>query len=175
MVVCPGGARRTRARRQRLLRKRRRGALTGHTCQVPLSGEYAPSSVDWVRAEVEQLERTGGAAFRDRPVVLLTTVGARSALLRKTPLMRVEHAGTYAAVASRAGSDRHPDWYANALAHPQVELRDGALVLDLVARELSGVERARWWSRACTAFPSYVAYQSRTRRRIPLLLLEAPA
>lgn len=140
---------------------------------MPLSGEYAPSSVDWVRAEVEQIERTGGSAFRDRPVVLLTTVGARTGLLRKTPVMRVEHAGTYAVVASMAGADRHPQWYANALVHPRVELRDGPTVHELVAREVTGAERARWWSRSCTAFPSYVDYQRRTRRRIPVLLLEA--
>jgi len=101
---------------------------------VALVGTYAPSSVDWVRAEVEHLERTGGAAFKDRPVVLLTTVGARSGLLRKTPLMRVAHAGSYAAVASMAGADRHPDWYANVRAHPEVELRDGPLVVELNAR-----------------------------------------
>ncbi len=128
----------------------------------------------WVAEEVEQLERTGGVAFGGRPVVLLTTVGARTGWLRKTPLMRVEHAGTYAAVASRAGADRHPDWYVNALAGPAVELRDGERVLALLAREATGAERAAWWSRACTAFPSYVTYQSRTRRRIPLLLLEPP-
>ena len=139
---------------------------------VPLTGDYAPSSVPWVRDEVAHIEQTGGSAFRDRPVVLLTTVGARSGLLRKTPLMRVEHAGTYAAVASMAGADRHPQWYVNALAHPQVELRDGPRVLDLVAREATGSERSAWWSRACTAFPSYADYQSRTRRRIPVLLLE---
>lgn len=143
-----------------------------HTGRVPLTGEYAPSSVGWVRDEVERIERTGGSAFRDRPVVLLTTVGARTGLLRKTPLMRVKHAGTYAVVASMAGAEQHPAWYANVLAHPVVELRDGAMVLDLVAREVDGAERSRWWSRACTAFPSYVAYQGRTRRRIPVLLLE---
>ncbi len=136
------------------------------------AGEYEASPVGWVRAEVEHLERTGGSAWGDRAVVLLTTVGARTGYLRKTPLMRVERAGTYAAVASMAGADRHPAWYGNALAHPHVELRDGPLVLALVARELAGPERARWWSRACTAFPSYVDYQSRTRRRIPVLLLE---
>lgn len=139
---------------------------------MTLHGVYAPSSVDWVRAEVEHIEATGGSALRDRPVVLLTTVGVRTGLLRKTPLMRVEHAGRYAAVASMAGGAAHPAWYANALAHPEVDLRDGALELSLTARELSGDERARWWSRACTAFPSYVDYQSRTTRRIPVLLLE---
>jgi deazaflavin-dependent oxidoreductase (nitroreductase family) len=105
--------------------------------------------------------------------VLLTTIGARSGRLRKTPLMRVAHGGVYAVVASMAGADRDPHWYTNALAHPAVELRDGHRVLDLVAREVTGTERAGWWSRACTVFPSYADYQSRTRRRIPLLLLEA--
>jgi D-serine deaminase-like pyridoxal phosphate-dependent protein len=106
---------------------------------MPLTGEYAPSPVGWVRDEVDEIERTGGSAFRDRPVVLLTTVGARTGLLRKTPLMRVEHAGSYAVVASMAGADKHPAWYAN----------------------------------ACHVFPSYVDYQSKTRRRIPVLLLSA--
>jgi F420H(2)-dependent quinone reductase len=137
---------------------------------MALVGEYEPSTVAWVREEVEHLERTG-TGLRGRDVVLLTTRGARSGLLRKTPLMRVTHAGVYAVVASMAGADRHPHWYANALAHPEVELRDGPQVLDLVAREVTGAERAGWWSRACTVFPSYVDYQSRTRRRIPLLLL----
>ena len=139
---------------------------------MPLAGAYEPSSLSWVRAEVAHLEATGGSAWSDRPVVLLSTRGARTGRLRKTPLMRIEHAGTYAVVASMAGADRHPQWYANVLADPRVGLRDGALLLDLVAREATGDERARWWSRACTTFPSYARYQSRTRRRIPLLLLE---
>ncbi|SDE97132.1 deazaflavin-dependent oxidoreductase, nitroreductase family [Blastococcus aurantiacus] len=138
---------------------------------MALLGEYEPSTVPWVREEVEHLERTG-EGLRGRSVVLLTTVGARSGLLRKTPLMRVSHAGVYAAVASTRGGDRHPHWYGNALAHPKVELRDGDQVLSLVAREITGVERAGWWSRACTVFPSYVEYQRRTSRRIPVLLLE---
>jgi deazaflavin-dependent oxidoreductase (nitroreductase family) len=132
---------------------------------------YAPSPVDWVRDEVAHLEATG-QGLRDRPVVLLTTTGARTGLLRKTPLMRVEHGGSYAAVASARGGDRHPDWYANLLADPRAQLRDGDLVVEVIGRELTGQERARWWSRACTAFPSYVDYASRTRRRIPVVLLE---
>ena len=104
--------------------------------------------------------------------MLLTTIGSRTGRIRKTPLMRVEHAGTYAVVASQAGADRHPHWYANLLAHPRIELRDGSRTMTLLAREVVGVERGRWWSRACTAFPSYVDYQSRTRRRIPIVLLE---
>ena len=140
---------------------------------MPLTGEYEPSTVAWVREEVEHYERTG-TGLRGRSVVLLTTVGARTGRLRKTPLMRVEHGGVYAVVASMAGADRDPHWYTNAVAHPEVSLRDGDRVLDLVAREVAGAERAGWWSRACTVFPSYVDYQSRTRRRIPLLLLEPP-
>lgn len=140
---------------------------------MALGGTYEPSTVPWVREEVEHLERTG-RGLRGREVVLLTTVGARSGLLRKTPLMRVTQADVYAAVASTRGGERHPHWYANALAHPRVELRDGDQMLSLVAREATGAERARWWSLACTVFPSYVEYQRRTRRRIPLLLLETP-
>ena len=138
---------------------------------MALLGEYEPSTVPWVREEVEHLERTG-LGLRGRKVVLLTTVGARTGLLRKTTLMRVTHGGVYAVVASMAGADRHPHWYANVLAHPEVTLRDGDEVLRLVAREATGAERSRWWSLACSVFPSYVTYQSRTRRRIPLLLLE---
>ena len=132
---------------------------------------YLPSPVDWVREEVEHVERTG-RGLRDRPVVVLTSVGARTGAVRKTPLMRVEHAGTYAVVASCAGSHEHPAWYRNVLAHPQVLLQDGASVHRLRARDPVGAERSAWWSRACTAFPSYARYQSRTCRRIPLLLLE---
>ena len=138
---------------------------------VRLTGEYAASSQEWVRDEVEHLERTG-RGLRDRPVVLLTTIGARTGLLRKTPLMRVEHAGTYAAVASAAGAQRHPHWYLNALAHPRIELWDAGALHVLQAREVEGAERGRWWSRACTVFPSYADYQGRTRRLIPVLLLE---
>jgi F420H(2)-dependent quinone reductase len=138
---------------------------------MALVGEYEPSTLPWVRDEVECIERTG-VASGGRQVVVLTSVGARTGRLRKTPLMRVAHAGVYAAVASMAGADRDPQWYANLLAHPEVELRDGDQVFSLFARELTGPERAGWWSRACTVFPSYVEYQSRTRRRIPLLLLE---
>jgi deazaflavin-dependent oxidoreductase (nitroreductase family) len=141
---------------------------------MTLRGEYAPSTVSWVREEVELIERTG-TAVKGRRVVVLTTRGARTGLLRKAPIMRVALGGTYAAVASMAGADRHPAWYTNALAHPEVELRDGTQVLDLVARQVTGPERARWWSLACTVFPSYVSYQSRTRRRIPLLVLEPAA
>jgi deazaflavin-dependent oxidoreductase (nitroreductase family) len=124
-----------------------------------------------VREEVAHLEAFG-TGLRGRSVVLLTSVGARTGLLRKTPLMRVEHAGSYAVVASMAGAATHPAWYANVLAHPRVELLDGGVSRTLQARELEGAERSGWWSRACTVFPSYADYQSRTRRVLPVLLLE---
>lgn len=135
---------------------------------------YRPSPVAWVAEEVEEVEhllRTG-VATDGRPVVLLSTTGARTGLLRRTPLMRVEHAGTYAAVASARGAERDPAWLANVRAQPRVALLDAGRTLELVGREATGDERARWWSRACTAFPSYATYQSRTRRRIPVVLLE---
>ena len=139
---------------------------------MPVSGDYEPSTQDWVRAEVEHYERTGGTAFNDRAVVLLTTRGARSGKVRKTPLMRVESRGTYAVVASMAGATTHPSWYFNLLADPLAELQDGPLRQDFTAREVTGPERSQWWSRACVAFPSYADYQSRTPRRIPVLVLE---
>ena len=132
---------------------------------------YLPSPVDWVRAEVEHLERTGHG-LDGRAVILLTTIGARTGAVRKTPLMRVEHAGSYAAVASMAGAATHPAWYRNVIANPRVELLDAGVVHVLTAREATGPERSQWWSRACTVFPSYADYQSRTRRVIPVVLLE---
>lgn len=127
-----------------------------------------------MRAEVEHLERTG-QGLDGRAVILLTTTGARTCALRKTPLMRVAHAGSYAAVASMAGAATHPSWYLNVKAHPHVELLDAGVVHLLTARELDGSERAAWWSRACTVFASYADYQSRTRRVIPVVLLEPNA
>lgn len=124
-----------------------------------------------MRAEVEHLERTGHG-LDGRAVILLTTTGARTGAARKTPLMRVEHAGCYAAVASMAGAASHPAWYHNVLANPRVELLDAGVVRVLTGRLLEGSERGQWWSRACTVFPSYADYQSRTPRRIPVVLLE---
>lgn len=141
---------------------------------VPLTGDYAPSTEEWVRDEVEHYERTG-LAVDGRSIIVLSTRGARSGLLRKTPLMRVESGGLYAVVASMGGADTHPSWYANLRAHPQVELQDGLVRRDFLTRELVGAERSGWWSRACVAFPRYADYQSGTKRRIPLLLLEPVA
>ncbi len=144
---------------------------------MPLTGEYEPSTRQWVRDQVELYESSGGTqgtTLRDTglPVVIITNVGASSGKLRKTPLMRVEHEGRYAAIASQGGAPEHPAWYANFLAHPQVELQDGAVKRDYVAREVHGEEREQWWERAVAAFPPYAEYQRKTERRIPVLVLE---
>jgi len=144
---------------------------------MPLTGEYEPSPEQWVRDQVELYESSGGTkgtTLRGLPVVVLTNRGARSGKLRKTPLMRVEHEGTYAVIASHGGAAKHPVWYHNLIADPHVELQDGPVVHELVAREVHGPEREQWWERAVAAFPDYAAYQQRTERTIPVLVLEAP-
>ncbi len=138
---------------------------------MPLTGDHVPSSQDWVREEAELYARTGHGTD-DRALVLLSTKGAKTGAVRRTPLMRVEHAGVYAVVASWAGADVHPSWYLNLQAHPHCSLQDGLTHSDRLAREVTGPERSGWWSRACVAFPSYADYQSRTRRKIPVLVLE---
>jgi len=142
---------------------------------MPLDGEYEPSPADWVRTQVEEYEGSGGTAgttLRGMPVILLTTKGARSGKLRKTPLMRVEHDGVYAAVASLGGAPKHPVWYFNVRANPVIELRDGPTVRDMTAREVSGDEKAAWWERAVAAYPDYADYQRKTDREIPVFVLE---
>lgn len=142
---------------------------------MPLTGEYVPSPEKWVRDQVELYESSGGTkglTLRGVPVVVLTSVGARSGKLRKSALMRVEHDGVYAVVASMGGAPRNPVWYHNVLAHPQVELQDGPQRWDMVAREVDGEERALWWSRAVDVWPDYATYQTRTDRRIPVIVLE---
>jgi F420H(2)-dependent quinone reductase len=146
---------------------------------MPLEGKYEPSPVGWVRRQVELYESSGGTegtTLRDTglPVVIVTNRGAKSGKLRKTPLMRVEHEGRYAAVASKGGAPEHPEWYGNLLAHPEVELQDGPQTWDMRARVVTGDERARWWERAVAAFPSYAEYQQRTEREIPVFVLERP-
>jgi deazaflavin-dependent oxidoreductase (nitroreductase family) len=108
------------------------------------------------------------------PVVILTTRGARSGKIRKTPLMRVEHAGAYALVASLGGSHKHPVWYYNVKTHPQVELQDGPVRRDMTAREVTGAEKAVWWARAMEAYPDYEGYQQKTEREIPVFVVEPP-
>lgn len=142
---------------------------------MPLEGEYVPSPSKRARDQVELYERTGGkegGTLNARPVVIVTSRGAKTGKIRKTPLMRVEHDGAYLAVASMGGAPRHPVWYHNVVADPHVELQDGAEKWDMVARELSGEERAVWWERAVAAYPPYADYQERTERVIPVFLLE---
>ncbi|MGI8577500.1 MAG: nitroreductase family deazaflavin-dependent oxidoreductase [Nocardioidaceae bacterium] len=142
---------------------------------MALTGEYAPSPESWVRNQVEQYESSGGTEgndMRGMPVIILTTVGAKSGKLRKTPLMRVEHDGVYAVVASLGGAPKHPVWYHNVVAHPQVELQDGPMKRDMTAREVTGDEKAVWWQRAVEAFPDYADYQRKTSRQIPVFVLE---
>ncbi|MEV7242551.1 nitroreductase family deazaflavin-dependent oxidoreductase [Streptomyces sp. NPDC003236] len=144
---------------------------------MPLEGEYEPSPTQWVREQVELYESSGGTegtTLRDTglPVIVLTTRGARSGKIRKTPLMRVEHDGRYAAVASLGGAPKHPVWYFNVKSDPHVELQDGAAKRDMRAREITGAEKAEWWERAVAAFPPYADYQRKTSREIPVFVLE---
>lgn len=142
---------------------------------MPLTGEYAPSKSDWARKQAELYEATGGAEggdLRGMPVIVLTTVGAKSGMLRKTALMRVEHDGVYAVVASLGGAPKNPVWYFNIVAQPHVELQDGPVKRDYLAREITGDEKALWWERAVAAYPPYADYQEKTERRIPLFVLE---
>ena len=141
---------------------------------MPLQGEYEPSTADWAREQAERFEASGGteaAELRGRPIILLTSVGAKSGKLRKTPLMRVEHAGEYAVVASLGGAPKHPVWYFNLAAHPHVELQDGPVKRDYTAREVAGAERDEWWQRAVAAWPDYAEYQKKTDRQIPVFVL----
>ncbi|MFF5724949.1 nitroreductase family deazaflavin-dependent oxidoreductase [[Kitasatospora] papulosa] len=141
---------------------------------MPMEGEYEPSPTTWVREQVELIESSGGTqgtTMRGMPVILLTTRGAKSGKLRKTPLMRVEHDGQYAVVASLGGAPKHPVWYYNVLADPHVELQDGTLRQDMTAREITGEEKALWWGRAVEAFPDYAEYQTKTDREIPVFVL----
>jgi deazaflavin-dependent oxidoreductase (nitroreductase family) len=142
---------------------------------VSTNGEYLPSPLARTRDQVELYERSGGlegTTMRGMPVVVLTMRGARTGKTRKVPLMRVEHDGRYAAVASMGGAPRHPVWYYNLLAHPDLVLQDGRERTRMRARELSGEERAVWWDRAVAAYPDYAAYQRRTTRTIPVFGLE---
>ena len=139
-----------------------------------MTGEYAPSPVDWSREQAELFERTKGAEgnlLQGKPIIVLTTLGAKSGKIRKTPLMRVEHDGEYVVVASKGGAPEHPTWYYNIVDAPLVELQDGAVRKDYTPRELSGDERAVWWERSVEAWPAYADYQTKTDRLIPLFLL----
>ncbi len=137
--------------------------------------EYEPSPAKWVRDNVEIFESsngTKGADLRGMPIIVMTTIGAKSGKIRKVPVMRVEQDGVYAAVASLGGAPTNPVWYDNLVAHPAVELQDGPTKRALVAREVTGDEKAVWWERAVAAYPDYADYQKKTTRQIPVFVLE---
>jgi deazaflavin-dependent oxidoreductase (nitroreductase family) len=143
---------------------------------MPLIGEYEPGTSAWSRQQTEIYEATNGQQggdLRGRPVIVLTSVGAKTGKLRKAALMRVEHEGVYAVVASLGGAPRNPAWYQNLKANPHVELQDGATRRDYTAREVTGDEKATWWKRAVEAWPDYATYQARTDRQIPVFVLDA--
>jgi F420H(2)-dependent quinone reductase len=143
---------------------------------MALDGEYVPSTLEWVRNQVEQYERSGGTeanTLRDTglPIIVVTMRGALTGAVRKIALMRVEHDGEYAIVASRGGAPANPNWYANLVAHPDdVTIQDGPEPFAVRVREVDGDERATWWERAVAAFPNYAEYQANTERRIPVLV-----
>jgi F420H(2)-dependent quinone reductase len=144
---------------------------------MPVEGEYEPSPTAWVREHVELYEGSGGTdgtagPGSGLPTVVVTNKGAKSGKVHKTPVMRVEHGGRYAMVASKGGAPEHPLWVYNLRANPLVEVQDGPRKQDMTVRELSGDERAEWWVRAVDAFPPYGEYQQKTTRQIPVFLLE---
>ncbi len=141
---------------------------------MPLTGTYEPSTSDWAREQAEKFEAANGTAANDlrgMPIIVVTSIGAKSGKLRKTPLMRVEHNGEYAAVASLGGAPQHPVWYYNLKKNPHVELQDGTVKKDYLAREVTGDEKAAWWERAVAAYPDYADYQKKTTREIPVFVL----
>jgi deazaflavin-dependent oxidoreductase (nitroreductase family) len=141
---------------------------------MPLSGEYEASPWDWVRKDADRILETGttdGSEMKGKPIILLTTIGAKTGKVRKTPLMRVEHDGHYAVVASLGGAPKNPVWYYNIKAHPRVELQDGDVTKEYEAREVTGDEKAVWWERAVEAWPDYAEYQTKTDRQIPVFVL----
>ena len=140
-----------------------------------LEGQYEPSPWGWVRDQVETYERTGGRegnTLRDTglPIIVFTTRGNKSGKVRKVPVMRVEHGGEYAIIASMGGAPKHPVWYWNLRADPEITLQDGPEPQPFTVREVDGDERAAWWERAVAAFPPYAEYQQRTQRRIPVFV-----
>jgi deazaflavin-dependent oxidoreductase (nitroreductase family) len=142
---------------------------------MPLEGEYEPSPSLWARTQAQRYEATDGEEggnLRGRPVIILTSVGARTGKLRKTPLMRVEHDGVYAVVASLGGAPKHPVWYHNLKENPHVELQDRDVKRDYTAREVDGEEKRVWWGRAVETWPDYATYQTKTERQIPVFVLE---
>lgn len=166
--------RRARSRALRLrgvaqLRRRR------YDLRMSIEGEYVPNKWQVAAEQVELFERTQGREgnlMQGMPIIVITMRGNKSGFVRKVPLMRVEHDGSYAAVASLGGAPKHPVWYHNIVANPDVTLQDGATVHQLRAREVTGDEKAEWWKRAVAAYPPYADYQARTDRVIPVFVLE---
>jgi F420H(2)-dependent quinone reductase len=145
------------------------------TSDMALTGEYELSPTGWVRDQTQKIFETGtteSVDIKGRAVILLTTRGAKSGKLRKVPLMRVEHDGRYAIVASLGGAPKNPVWYYNVKADPHVELQDGTVTKEFRAREVTGDEKATWWERAVAAYPDYADYQKKTDRQIPVFVLE---
>jgi deazaflavin-dependent oxidoreductase (nitroreductase family) len=143
---------------------------------MPLSGEYVPSPQHRAAEQVALYESSGGkrgGTMIGKPVVIVTMRGAESGKIRKVPVMRVEHDGSYALVASMGGAPNNPAWVGNLRSHPEIELQDGAIRQDMVVREASGDERAAWWRRAVEAFPNYAGYQTKTERQIPVFIAES--
>lgn len=143
---------------------------------MTLSGQYEPSPSQWVRDQVEAYERSGGTQANTLldtglPIIVVTTLGAKTGKLRKSPVMRVEHDGAYALVASKGGAPTHPLWYLNLVANPDaVAIQDGPEPFPVSVREVSGEERAVWWDRAVAQYPPYAEYQEKTDRHIPVLV-----
>lgn len=141
---------------------------------MALKGTYEPGTNDWAAQQVETYESSGGTegtTLNGLPVVILTALGAKSGKIRKVPLMRVEHAGQYALIASKGGAPNHPSWYHNLVANPDVELQDGPERHEYTAREVAGPERETWWDRAVAAYPPYEEYAQETERAIPVFVL----
>ena len=141
---------------------------------MPLTGEYEPSAAEWARTQAEKYEASNGTEageLRGRPIVVMTTIGAKSGKLRKTPIMRVEHEGEYAVFASKGGDEKNPTWYGNVVANPHVELQDGAVRRDYLAHVAEGAERDAWWERGVATWPDYATYATKTDRLIPVFVL----
>jgi deazaflavin-dependent oxidoreductase (nitroreductase family) len=141
---------------------------------MPIEGEYERSPSDWAADQAELYERTGGAegdTLRGKPIIVIHTKGRKSGKVRKTPLMKVEHDGEYAVVASQGGAPKHPVWYLNIEADPHVVLQDGPVTRDYTARVVEGDEKKQWWARAVETWPDYDEYQTKTDRQIPVVVL----
>lgn len=142
---------------------------------MPIEGEYEPSTWNWVAKQVDEYESSGGTkglTQRGKPVVVVTMRGHKSGKVRKAALMKVEHDGSYALVASKGGDPNHPGWYHNLVADPDVTLQDGTVVQDMRVRQVEGDERDEWWDRAVEAWPDYAGYQRKTDRTIPVFVAE---